>query len=134
MTTNRNDHEPITDLEREIITLVANRFHWGDLEFDGPGASLGPFVIEKFAATEETETIGGTRQVPVTAWVLLETVFCSPSEPYYDDIVEFDEVTGSVWKALETLRLREKEYEIRNEFDNLSYGFSFQREPLAEEY
>lgn len=136
MTTNRTDHEQITNLEREIITLVANRFHWDDLEIEQSGANIGPFALEKFAATEETETIGGTRQQPVTVWVLLETVFCSgsPSEPDYDDIAEFDEVTGSVWKALEALRLREKEHEIRNEFDSLSYGFSFQKQPFAEEY
>lgn len=134
--TDRNEHALITDQEREIITLVAGKFSWGDLEFDGAAVNLGPFAMEKFDATVEELFIGGCRRRPTTVWVLLETVFCSgyPSEPDYDDIAEFDEVTGSVWAALERLRQREKEWEVRNEIDNIALPYSFQKDPTAEEY
>ena len=135
MTTNQ-EPAAITADEQEIIRTVCQKWGWIDIDFEeceglATVCNLGPFSIEKWSALEETETIAGIRTRPVSEWLLLETVFCSgyPSEPDYTDIVDFDTVQGSIWVVLETLRLREKSWEIRNELDSIGMEFAFRKRP-----
>jgi hypothetical protein len=129
----------ITPDELEIAREVSARWAWPDFIDDDAatgGLCLGPFTVEKSMVTIEEKTIRGTRSRRVPEWVLMETIMVSgyPSEPDYDDLVEFDTVHGSIWDVLKTLRLREKSWEIRNDLDNIGMARAFRKDPLAEEY
>lgn len=128
---------PMDELDREAIRAMAQRWGWGEPQYESSlgdecedTCTVGPFALLKQQGLQQVLSIGGMQEQPMIEWVLHEEHYESnyPHEPDTSDIVEFDTVSGSVWKALETLRMRELKHQVGNEIENESLGLIYRKD------